>query len=312
MNMIEIKNLSKYYGDNKVIDDITLNIKKGEIFGLLGPNGAGKSTLISIITTIQKPDGGQLFIEGKNIEKNNSYVKKLIGFVPQDIALYEGLSARENLEFFGKLYNLKGKHLKERIEYIVELTGLNGKSKDAVASYSGGMKRRLNIGVALLHNPEILIMDEPTVGIDPQSRNHILDNVLEFNKLGMTVIYTSHYIEEVEYICDRIGIIDRGRLLALGSKQELIKAIGDEKNIRIKVQNMNQGTIDLVKKINGIIDVTERNEGWFNIGVHSAEATISNILSVLENNNISIDGMEIKDINLESVFLNLTGKELRD
>lgn len=227
IKIIEVKNLKKVYGNREVLKGIDFSVESGEIFGFLGPNGAGKSTTISMISTLNSPSEGIIKINGMDVSKYSKEVRKLIGLVPQDIALYQDLSAMDNLKFWGRMYGLTGKLLKERINQVLDIVGLHDRVNEDVKNYSGGMKRRINIGAALLHNPKILIMDEPTVGIDPQSRNHILDTVLKLNQDGMTVIYTSHYMEEVEYLCTRLAIIDHGQLIAIGSKEE-IKEIGRE------------------------------------------------------------------------------------
>lgn len=219
--------MKKVYGNKEVVKGINFSVEAGEIFGFLGPNGAGKSTTISMISTLNSPTGGTITINGMNVSEHSKEVRKLIGLVPQDIALYQDLSAMDNLKFWGRMYGLRGKFLRERIEEILDIVGLKDRANEDVKNYSGGMKRRINIGAALLHKPKILIMDEPTVGIDPQSRNHILDTVLKLNEEGMTVIYTSHYMEEVEYICKSLAIIDHGKVIAIGSKDE-IKEIGKE------------------------------------------------------------------------------------
>ena len=233
--MLEINNLKKYFDNTKAVDNISFKVEKGDILGLLGPNGAGKSTTISIISTLLKADEGSVLYKGLDIEKEPKKIQKELGFVPQEIALYPSLSGYDNLKFWGKVYGLKGDKLKEKIEEVSQIIGIDKRLKDKVEEYSGGMKRRLNIGSALLHNPEIIILDEPTVGIDPQSRNHILDAVKEINKKGSTVIYTSHYMEEVEYLCDKICIMDEGKIIAQGTKEELIQSVSAEEKIILQV-----------------------------------------------------------------------------
>ncbi|BEP28264.1 ABC transporter ATP-binding protein [Helicovermis profundi] len=226
MEILRTENLYKKFNDVKAVNDISFNVSKGEIVGLLGPNGAGKSTLISIISTLLKEDSGQVYYKNINNHDKECLIKKELGLVPQDIALYTELSGYENLKFWGSLYGLKGARLKERIKIVSEIIGITDRLKDKVENYSGGMKRRINIGAALIHDPSFIILDEPTVGIDPQSRNHILDTVVNLSKEGKTIIYTSHYMEEVEYICTQIYILDEGKIIAKGTKEELI----DEKH----------------------------------------------------------------------------------
>lgn len=235
MNFIEIRNLSKNYGSLKAVDEVSFDVAEGELFGLLGPNGAGKSTLISLLSTLLKPDGGEAIIGGYELTKKTSEIKKILGLVPQEIALYPTLSARENLTFWGHMYGLSGKTLVKRVDEALEIAGLAERAKERIETYSGGMKRRINIAAALLHRPKLLIMDEPTVGIDPQSRNHILETVRKLNQEGMTVIYTSHYMEEAELLCSRVAIMDNGKIIALGTKDELRKLNGD---INIEESNL--------------------------------------------------------------------------
>jgi len=221
--MLKIENLYKEFGNIKAVNNINFEVKRGQIFGLLGPNGAGKSTAISMISTLIEPTKGDIFFEGKSILKDSKPIRQRLGVVPQDIALYPTLTGYENLSFWGSVNGLKGQELKNRILEVSDIIGLNGRLKDRVDKYSGGMKRRLNIGAALLHKPELLIMDEPTVGIDPQSRNHILEAVKELNRQGSTIIYTSHYMDEVDALCNKIGIMDHGKLIACGEKNEIKK-----------------------------------------------------------------------------------------
>ncbi|MFP4697392.1 MAG: ABC transporter ATP-binding protein [Eubacteriales bacterium] len=267
MSFLKVENLQKYFKEIRAVDNISFQLEKGDILGLLGPNGAGKSTTIAMIATLIKPDSGNIFYEGENITKSPKSIQKKLGYIPQEIALYPTLSGRENLQFWGRAYGLRGKELKNRIEKVSEIIGIDYRLKDKVDKYSGGMKRRINIGVALLHKPELVIMDEPTVGIDPQSRKHILDTVIKLNKQGMTVIYTSHYMEEVEYLCNKICIMDHGNIIAEGTQKQLIDMINDKKQQEIKVDSSSYSDI---KKLN------------------------------------------IKEPNLEAVFLHLTGRGLRD
>lgn len=221
MALIEVKNVTKRFGNVTAVDNITFDIHEGECFGLLGPNGAGKSTTISMLTTLLKPDSGQIIIDNMDAFKNSLKVKQMLGLVPQEIALYPTLTAYENLIFWGKIYGLKGRALRERVDNALEIVGLKERAKNRIETYSNGMKRRINIAAALLHQPRILIMDEPTVGIDLQSRNHILQTLLELNKQGTTLVYTSHYVEEVEFLCNRIVVMNNGKIIASGTKEQL-------------------------------------------------------------------------------------------
>ena len=224
--MLQTIELTKRFGATLAVDALSIEVRKGDLVGLLGPNGAGKSTTISMIATLLEPDSGKILYNGQDLMAHPEAIRKGLGFVPQNIALYQDLSGRDNLKFWGRLYGLKGDLLKKRIDEVSEIIGISERLKDKVKAYSGGMKRRLNIGAALLHQPEFLIMDEPTVGIDPQSRNHILDAVKALNREGMTILYTSHYMEEVEELCRTIYIMDLGKLIASGTKDTLLAAAG--------------------------------------------------------------------------------------
>lgn len=311
MGLIEIKNVCKSYGSLKAVDDVSLNINEGEIFGLLGPNGAGKSTLISILCTLLQPDSGEVFVNNNCMKKSSNEIKKVLGLVPQEIALYPSLTAKENLMFWGRMYGVGGKLLLERVDEALEIAGLKDRSKEVIESYSGGMKRRINIAVALLHHPKIVIMDEPTVGIDPQSRNHILETVIKLNKEGMTVIYTSHYMEEVELLCSRIAIMDHGKIIAAGSSEELQKVVGSSDIINISMTGMKAEIQGELRKIDGVSDLTI-SEGKVSVTVKSADEVLSRIISILDASKCKIQMIDIKQPNLESVFLRLTGRALRD
>lgn len=311
MSFIEIKNIKKSFGELTAVNDVSFTVDEGEVFGLLGPNGAGKSTLISIITTLVKPDAGNVVINGYDLRKQTMEVKKILGLVPQEIALYPTLSARENLAFWGRMYGIGGSLLKERIEDALEIAGLKDRAKDRIEKYSGGMKRRINIAAALLHRPKLLIMDEPTVGIDPQSRNHILETVVKLNKEGMTVIYTSHYMEEVEFLCSRIGIMDHGKVIASGTKEELRKLIGDFDTINLGLVNPKDSVISGIKSIKGVQSISV-DEDRVSVIAKEADAVLAKVISMLDSEKCKIHAVNIEHSNLESVFLHLTGRALRD
>ncbi len=308
--MIELKGLTKSFNGFTAVDRIDLKIGQGDIFGLLGPNGAGKSTTISMISTLLKPTAGTILYKGTDVVKQPQLIRSRIGFVPQEIALFESLSGLDNLKFWGSAYGLKGAALQHRIAAVSEIIGIKKRLASSVASYSGGMKRRLNIGVALLHEPELLIMDEPTVGIDPQSRNHILETVKQLNRAGVSLIYTSHYMEEIEAICSDIAIMDRGKIIAHGSKDQLIAQIGQSSRIVLKLAADCPQLVALLRARNDVVEVA----------VGSAELTINCrrstlVAAVLEA--AAQCGCEVRDVgveqpDLESLFLNLTGKSLRD
>ena len=238
--MLEVKEVRKSYGKHVAVKDVTFSVGKGEAFGLLGPNGAGKSTTIAMICGLLPYESGDILIDGLSVKKEPRNVKKIIGIVPQEIALYPTMTAHDNLLFWGRMYGLTRAQGKRRAKVVLEIIGLQDRAKHKVETFSGGMKRRLNIGAALMHEPELLIMDEPTVGIDPQSRNHILETVKHLNQEGMTVIYTSHYMEEVENLCDRIGIVDEGKIIALGKKEELCETLAKGIVLHLQVDSINE------------------------------------------------------------------------
>lgn len=309
--LLKVENLQKNYGSIKAVDGIAFDVKKGEVFGLLGPNGAGKSTTISMISTLLPPSDGVILFEGKNILKDPKAIQRKLGVVPQDIALYPTLSGYENLAFWGNMYGLSGAELKKRIDKVSEIIGLSGRLKDRVDKYSGGMKRRLNIGAALLHMPELLIMDEPTVGIDPQSRNHILDTVLELNRQGMTIIYTSHYMEEVEYLCNRICIMDQGKIIASGSKDELVEMISGKTEISLTLESPDQEVLKALGNMEGI-ESLEQQEDQIRIQCENADLILADIIARVTAAGSHLRSVDVKKPNLETVFLQLTGKALRD
>jgi len=307
--MISVSNLSKKYNTIQALNGISFNIKEGEFFGLLGPNGAGKTTTISILSTILEPNEGTVSIAGFDLKNNPTECKKIIGIVPQEIALYNELSAYVNLMFWGSLYNVPKKELKLRINETLKLFGLFDRRNDKVKSYSGGMKRRINIASALLHKPKILFMDEPTVGIDPQSRNLIFEVVEKLHKEGMTIVYTTHYMEEAERFCDRIGIIDNGKIIAQGTFEELKNSSKMKEAIVISFVNISN---ELFDKIAEEWNDLKRDEN----SIHFYSSNVKNDLSkiVIKCTEIGLDilRIDIQKVNLESIFLSLTGKQLRD
>ena len=311
MSFLEVRSLRKTYGDVNAVDGVDFSVEQGEVFGLLGPNGAGKSTAISMIAGLVQPGGGAIILKGEDVTRNPARVKEVLGLVPQDVALYPTLTARENLFFWGRMYGLGGAQLKERVEKALEYAGLSDRAKDRIDTYSGGMKRRINIAAALVHRPELLIMDEPTVGIDPQSRNHILETVLSLNKEGITVIYTSHYMEEVEYLCSRIAIMDHGKVIAIGSKDELRQMVGDADKVDVAASDVSEATLDELKGAPGVVDVTSVN-GTVSVLVKEGHEKVAQILDVFRRSGSRVKSVSIQEPNLESVFLRLTGRALRD
>jgi ABC-2 type transport system ATP-binding protein len=311
MNIVEVNNITKRFNDKLVLDNVSFNIKKGEVFGLLGPNGAGKSTLINLMVGLLKLDKGQVLIGSNDITKEPIKTKERIGLVPQEIALFESLNAKENLEYWGGLYGLRGKLLKERIDEAIEISALKDHLKSPVKKYSGGMKRRLNIAAAMMHHPEVLIMDEPTVGVDPQSRNHIFEVVKKMNKeYATSIIYTSHYMEEVELLCDNILILDLGKEVAYGNKEELKRMVTSDKVIKIKAQGKLEELAYEIKKLSNIRGAEVIND---EIKVICNEGiTINSILDVISKYKVAVKNIGIEEPTLEEVFLTLTGKNLRD
>ena len=308
--MITIDEISKSYGNTRALNRISFNIKEGEIFGLLGPNGAGKTTTINILSTLLQPDSGEVLMNGLNLKLDRNTCKLQIGVVPQEISLYETLSAQENLRFWGGLYQIPSKELETRIKSILELVGLYDRRNDAVKTYSGGMKRRINIASALLHNPKILLMDEPTVGIDPQSRNRIFEIIQELNQKGMTIIYTTHYMEEAERLCNTIAIIDNGSVIAKGSLEEL-KRISETNDI-LKIKTSLLDNTILAKLTESINLAFAHNANELQFECKNINTQVSEIINATLNTGIKILGIETQNANLETVFLKLTGKHLRD
>jgi ABC-2 type transport system ATP-binding protein len=311
MKIVNIEGLIKKFGEIIAVDNISLTIEEGEIYGLLGPNGAGKSTTINILCGLLTMDKGRIEILGKDIEKNSTFAKQNIGVVPQDIAIYEDLTAYENVKFFASLYGIKGAELKGKVEEALKFVGLLDKKKEYPKNFSGGMKRRLNIACAIAHRPKLIIMDEPTVGIDPQSRNHILQSVKKLNSLGCTIIYTTHYMEEVEAICGNIAIIDHGKVIAQGTKEELKSIVTDVNYVEITVGDVNLVNVEELKGIIGVKQIKIENE---KIKIESKRdiTNLDKIILFFTSNNISIMNIESKNPDLESVFLTLTGRKLRD
>ncbi|CAM4300350.1 antibiotic ABC transporter ATP-binding protein [Bacillus manliponensis] len=310
--MLVVEQVTKSFGKMEVVKGISFTVQKGETFGLLGPNGAGKSTTIAMICGLLPYDSGDIKVGGNSVKEHPLTIKKKIGVVPQDIALYPTLSARENLIFWGKMYGLKGEVAKKRADEVLAYVGLEDRAKDKIETFSGGMKRRINIGAALMHEPELLIMDEPTVGIDPQSRNHILETVKSLNEQGMTVIYTSHYMEEVEYLCERIAIVDHGRMIALGTKTELCNRLVDGFIVKLQVNRYQEELLQALIE-NTVVErlSVDEDTNTLTIALQSSES-MSEIVSQVIARNVKILKLEVQEPNLEALFLQLTGRSLRD
>ncbi len=311
-DIVSVSKLTKKFGDITAVDRMDLTIKEGEIYGLLGPNAAGKSTTINVLCGMQHKTDGQVKIFGKDIEKDIRAIKADIGVVPQDIAIYSDLSAKENVRFFASLYGLRGALLKERTQEALDFVGLRERQNDLSKTFSGGMKRRLNIACAIAHRPKLIIMDEPTVGIDPQSRNHILSSVKQLNEMGSTIIYTTHYMEEAEFLCSRIGIIDHGKLIAEGTLSELQGIVADRKRIEIATGIEKTADAEALKKIKGVLDARINEDDCVDVEVLKEADVIGALVSELTRQGVSIRDIKMHAVNLETTFLSLTGRKLRD
>jgi ABC-2 type transport system ATP-binding protein len=309
--LIRINGLVKKYGERVAVQDLSFSIEEGEIFGLLGPNGAGKTTTLSILSTLLIPDEGKVTISDYDLIREAKQVKRLIGSVPQELALYPTLSAWDNLAFFGRIYGLQGLELKGRVTTVLALVGLSDRSADAVQTFSGGMKRRLNIAAGLIHRPRVLFLDEPTVGVDPQSRNFIFEHVKRLNAEGMTIVYTTHYMEEAERLCDRVAIIDHGRILALDTTKGLIDMLGGGVIYLGLPQVALESLLPAVRALSHVSMVTQE-DCRLKIETSNARLALLELIELCNAHNVSILSLEMLEPNLESVFLHLTGKRLRD
>lgn len=316
-SFVEIKSLRKQYNPPDGVfavgkeAGINLEIREGEIFSLLGPNGAGKTTIISMISTLLTPTDGEIFINGYNVVKEPLQAKQQIGVVPQELAIYPTLTARQNLEFFGRMYGLQGQALKKRAGEVLEFIGLTDRADDKVKEYSGGMKRRVNIGIGLMHRPRMVFLDEPTVAIDPQSRRNILDTVKLLNQEGMTVLYTTHYMEEAEELSHRIGIIDHGKIIALGTLGELTQRVGEKDTILLKVGEFGAPLEPALRGVEGV-DQVIMAEGEIKVVAARGRKSLPQVIQTLTEHGIALQSVEIREPNLEAVFLHLTGRALRD
>ncbi|WP_055666949.1 ABC transporter ATP-binding protein [Desnuesiella massiliensis] len=312
MASVIVKNVTKRFDDKLVLDNISFEIKKGDIFGLIGPNGAGKSTLINIITGLLKANSGEASIGGYSISKEPLKAKGLLGLVPQELALMEELSAYDNLEYFGAFYGLGGKLLKERIEEALQVTGLSDRKKEKIKKFSGGMKRRLNLAVAIMHRPKVLILDEPTVGVDPQSRNYIFEFIKKINKENnTTIIYTSHYMEEVEQLCNSIFILDLGKEIASGSKSTIKAMASIHGTIKLSLEDVNEEFILRIKELPGVKDCFIK-EGIVSIFIDEEKFNLEKLMLLSIDKKKKIKSFAVEEASLEEVFLSLTGKKLRD
>jgi ABC-2 type transport system ATP-binding protein len=308
--IITVDNLIKRYNGHTAVDGISFKINRGEIFGLLGPNGAGKSTIISILCCLMEPTLGSVVIDGFDIQKNAAGIKKIIGVVPQEISLYHTLTARENLTFYGKIYGLSGRALKTRVEALLDMVGLSERADDLLEGYSGGMKRRINIAAALLHEPRILYLDEPTTGVDPQSRRRIYDTIQDLNRQGMTVLLTTHQMEDAEKLCHRIAIMDRGKLIALDTQKGLLELVGESDLIHVLATEILPGPVESIKRMPDVQKVS-LDDGNMSIQLVRGRESLAGIIDILTSSGTRVESIYIKEPDLETLFLHLTGTKLR-
>ena len=309
--VLACRHLRKSFGELVAVHDLSLRIDDGETYGLLGPNGAGKTTAISLVAGVLEPDAGEISVAGEPMTVRATRTKRHIGYVPQEIAVYPDLTGRENLRFFARLYGMTRADARKRIEEVLTTIGLRDRAGELVSRYSGGMRRRLNIGIGLLHRPRLLILDEPTVGVDPQSRNAILTSVEELSAEGMAVLYTTHYMEEAERLCDRVGVVDLGRLVAEGTVRELTAVVGESDRVHLTAAGNLEAAARAVRELPGVRRTTVRSDG---IDVIDADARsgLSRLLSTVTAAGVSIRSVSVDEPDLEAVFLHLTGKRLRD
>lgn len=312
MSQVIVQNVFKSFGKQEVLKNVSIEIAEGEIFGLIGPNGAGKSTLIDILTGLQKADSGHITVAGLNVPKDITNVREKLGLVPQEIALLPEQNAKDNLIYFASLYGMSGNQLKEAVGEALEVVGLTDTDKKAIKTFSGGMKRRLNIAAAIMHKPKLLILDEPTVGVDPQSRNLIFDFIKKLNKEnGTTVLYTSHYMEEVESLCDRILILDTGSEVAYGTQDEIKMLVQDKTKWQLDIIAPNDTLQDQLLKIKGVDNVLV-DDLTYQIIVNPLYFKSKDLLALLHDERIQVDQLVRQELSLEEAFLQLTGKSLRD
>jgi linearmycin/streptolysin S transport system ATP-binding protein len=307
--MLEGIDLTKDYGGTRALDRVSFRVEDGEMFGLLGPNGAGKTTLLSIVCGLLPATAGEVRLRGQLLREGTRELRREIGIVPQEVALYGELTARENLSFFGELYGQGGPALRQRVEEVLAAVGLIANADQRTRTFSGGMKRRLNLGAGLVHRPRLLLLDEPTAGVDPQSRNHIFEEVRRLNAAGVTVVYTSHYMEEVQALCTRVGILDRGRLVQCDTLPNLLALLGGQ--VRVRVDRVSP---ELLTRLNELpeVSLTRQGERELLLQCRDAKDTLVRLVGVLNELQVELTGLEIEEPNLERVFLHLTGKALRD
>jgi len=309
--VLEATGLRKQFGQLHAVKDISIRIAPGETYGLLGPNGSGKTTTISMICGLLAADGGEVLIAGMPMTTTTLEPKKVVGLVPQDLAIYPDLTARENLTFFGRLYGIPSATLKSRVEEVLHVIGLLDRAGDRSGTFSGGMKRRLNIGIGLIHGPSLLVLDEPTVGVDPQSRNSILESIEKLAGAGIAVLYTTHYMEEAERLCDRIAIIDGGEIRAQGTQDELVRLVGENERIKITGSGPIDAAAERMRQIPGVTGASAA-DGELSVLAADAGSTLTSVLQELAAQGVAIASVAVEKPDLETVFLHVTGKALRD
>jgi ABC-2 type transport system ATP-binding protein len=309
--VLEVDGLHKRYGDIEAVKGVSFRIAEGETYGLLGPNGAGKTTTIAMICGLRTRDAGTVHIDGQPVDVGRVAAKAGIGLVPQELAIYPDLTARENLAFFGGLQGLAGAALRSRVVEVLEIVGLADRADDRTDKYSGGMQRRLNIGIGLLHRPHLLLLDEPTVGVDPQSRNAILESIAALGRSGMAILYTTHYMEEAERLCDRVAIIDHGEIKAEGTQRELTALVGERDLVRLGTAAAASAAEASLRAVEGVTDVATR-DGAIEVVVDDARARLPRLLAAADEAGAIVRSVEVVEPDLESVFLHLTGRALRD
>jgi len=310
-SILRCRGLVKQFGTRRAVDGVGFEIREGETYGLLGPNGAGKTTTISMVCGILARDDGEVVIAGEPMSAGAVAVKRHVGYVPQDLAIYPDLTARENLAFFGRLYGMAAAELNRRIDEVLDVVDLRDRSRERTEHFSGGMKRRLNIAIGLLHRPRLLVLDEPTVGVDPQSRNAILTSVEALSAEGMGILYTTHYMEEAERLCDRVGIIDEGRIVAEGTRRELVALVGGLDRVSLSATGNVHGAADALRGLEGVREVTA-GDGGLELLVPDARRLLPRILEAISVDGVAVKSVEVTEPDLEAVFLHLTGKALRD
>jgi ABC-2 type transport system ATP-binding protein len=307
MTVLSCSGLRRTFGDVLAVDDVSFTIAEGETYGLLGPNGAGKTTTISMITGVLERDAGEVFVDGVPMSPNSVAAKRLVGYVPQELALYPDLTGRENLRFFAGLYGAA----RSRVDKVLDVVGLADRADDLAREYSGGMKRRLNVAIGLLHEPRLLVLDEPTAGVDPQSRNQIMENVRALAADGMAILYTTHYMEEAERLCDRVGVIDSGRLIAEGTRRELVERLGERDRISLLLDGDLGHAATVLGAVPAVHGVAAHGHG-LELVVDDARECLPVVLSAISSNGVVVRSVEVTEPNLETVFLHLTGKALRE